>query len=156
MDRITVAIASLDGSETTACLNMLRPYANIAVLVRTERGDALVSSMRHLKPRILLLRIELCTDSDTCLLQTLRRECPETLVLLLAHHSIRRDQLAQAVAIGARGYLDQHDIERRLANAVRLLDGGEAWVPRKMLGTIMEMAFPDRSVTPAIDATHPD
>lgn len=141
MDRITVAIATHDGSEMAACHNTLRHYVNIALFRQTETGEDLVSKTLRLKPRILLLSVELCADPECSILQTLRRECPDTLVLLLAHHSVLNNQLAIAVAVGARGYLEQVDIERLLANAVHRIDCGEAWVPRKMLGKIMTMAF---------------
>lgn len=141
MDRITVAIAAHDGSQMTAVCDTLRHDANIAVFRRVEAGEGLVAQTLRLKPRILLLSVELCGDAECALLHALRRECPETLVLVLVHHSVRDDQLANAVAVGARGYLEQDDIERLLANAVHRVDRGEAWVPRKMLGKIMTMAF---------------
>ena len=142
MESITVAIADPDCSEIVACRSMLQHDRDITVVRQTSSGKGLVSMMLRIKPRILLLSVALCTDAKCSMLQTLRRECPETRVLLLAHHSVQEAMLANALAIGARGYLEQDDIQRLLANTVHGVDRGEAWVPRKMLGKIMSVAFP--------------
>ena len=44
----------------------------------------------------------------------------------------------EALAHGARGYLDKALLTTFLARAVRVVDAGEAWVPRKMVARIMD------------------
>lgn len=142
MERITLAIAYHDSSGTATCRTMLSLDHDITVITRITGGKDLVSRMLRLKPRVLLFSVGLCTDAECSVLQALRHACPDTIVVLLADHSIQEDRLANALAVGARGYLEQGDIERLLANVVHRVAGGEAWVPRKILGKIMTMAFP--------------
>lgn len=142
MENITVAIADPDRSGITACKSLLQHDRDITVVKRTASGKGLVAKMFRLKPRILLLSLGLCTDAECSVLHALRRECPETRVVLLAHQSVQDEWLAHALTIGARGYLERDDIRRLLIIVVHCVDRGEAWVSRKMLGKIMAMAFP--------------
>ena len=48
--------------------------------------------------------------------------------------------MLEALASGARGYLEMSAIEIFLARAVRVIDAGKAWVPRKMVAKIMDRA----------------
>lgn len=141
MERITVAIAAQDGTGMAQCRKTLRHEGEIIVLRQEVASENLVARMRRLKPRILLLSADLCTDAGCSLLQALRRECPGTLVMLVGPHAIEDEQLANALVTGARAYLEQDDLERLLARAVHGVDRGEAWVTRKMLGKIMEMSL---------------
>jgi DNA-binding NarL/FixJ family response regulator len=110
----------------------LKPRANISTLEDT------VARVRRLKPRVLLANMEQCLDEDCAMLVSLQRECPETLVVLLADEPVRETELMQALASGARGCLDQEATSPRLSKVVHMVDRGEAWVPRKMLGKIMD------------------
>lgn len=97
-----------------------------------------VARIKRLKPLVLLVNLNLCTDEDYAFLLSLRRECPEALVVLLADDSIHESQIINALKIGARGYLKYESIQHHLSMAIRVVSRGEAWVPRKMLGDIMD------------------
>jgi DNA-binding NarL/FixJ family response regulator len=43
-----------------------------------------------------------------------------------------------ALSNGARGYLKEKAISSFLPKAVRQVEAGEAWVPRKMVGKIVD------------------
>lgn len=141
MERITVAIAADVGAGMTQCRRMLRLDTRISVLPRATGGEDLVAWMLRLRPRILLMGVHLCTDEDYLVLEELRRACPETRVMLVGHRPIEEDRLARAIVVGAHGYLEQRDLEHFLPTAVHGMDQGEAWVPRKVLGKIMNMAL---------------
>ena len=97
----------------------------------------IVSRTLEIKPRILLCSFDLAADAGYSLLLTLRRECPETLVILLIDYQVQEDQLMPALFNGAVGFLTRASLHSQLPSAVRGVDRGEAWVPRKMLGTIL-------------------
>ncbi len=106
----------------------------------TTAVEDCVAKVRRLKPRVLFATIKQCIDDDYAMLVSLRRECPQTLVVLLADDPDQQeDQVMQALASGARGYLDikSDTFNVNLSKAVHVVDRGEAWVPRKMLGKIM-------------------
>jgi len=97
-----------------------------------------VARIKRLKPLVLLVNLNLCTDDDYALLRSLRRECPWAKMVLLTNDSIHESQIIQALEIGARGYLKYETVQLHLSMAIRVVGRGEAWVPRKMLGNIMD------------------
>jgi DNA-binding NarL/FixJ family response regulator len=97
-----------------------------------------VARIKRLKPLVLLVNLNLCTEEDYAFLLSLRHECPEALMVLLADDSIHESQIIQALEIGARGYLKYEAVQFHLSMAIRVVSRGEAWVPRKMLGNIMD------------------
>ena len=169
MQRITVAIAEENGERCAKFEHSLQGEQGIKVLTnvtsnvgemtvdrrlnpRTNMStiDNVVARIRRLNPRILLANMKLCTEADCAMLVTLRRECPETLVVLLGDEQAPpEDQVMQALASGARGYLnietDSLHLSKsdslHLSKALYVIDRGEAWLPRKMLGNIMNQVL---------------
>ena len=138
MQTITVAIADPDRTELVACKRMLRHERDILVVGQAAACKDVVATVLRLKPRILLFSLGLCSDTDFPLLLALRRECPATRVVLLIDDPVQEERLMHALSIGARGYLTHDAVQLYLAKAVHGVDQGETWVPRKMLGRILE------------------
>lgn len=161
MQMITVVIADEDVERRAKFEKSLQGEEDILVLknATTSEGertidrrlnprkcisaiDNVVAMMRRLNPRILLANLKQCIDEDCAMLVSLRRECPETLVVLLADESVQQeDRVMLALASGARGYLSPEADSHHLLKAVHVIDRGEPWVPRKMLGKIMDQVL---------------
>jgi len=160
MRAITVAIADEDEERRTRFERSLQGEQDIRLLTnRTAEGrisqdrrlrsranitriDDVVARSRRLKPRILFASLQQCTDANCSMLSSLRSECPETLVVMLADESDQHEErILQALASGARGYLNPGVDALHISKAVRVIDRGEAWVPRKMLGKIMDQVL---------------
>lgn len=161
MQAITVAITDEDGGRRAKFERSLQGEQGIEVLANTKTGESdmtgerrlipragitaiedVVARVRRLNPRILLANLKQCTDADCAMLVSLRRECPGTLVVLLADESAQQeDQVMRALAKGARGYLNIEADPAHISKAVHVIDRGEAWVPRKMLGKIMDQVL---------------
>lgn len=97
-----------------------------------------VARIKRLKPLVLLVNLNLCTDEDYALLLSLRSECPDALMVLLTDNSIREDQMLKIMGIGARGYLKHEAVELHISKAIKVVGYGEAWVPRKMMANMMD------------------
>lgn len=157
MQPITVAIADTNRERQASLERSLQGEEGISVLADIASGASEMSSnrrlesrskistienavarIRRLSPRILLANLNQSLAADCSLLVSLRRECPETLVVLLADEPVREEQLMQVMINGARGYLDQKATSPSLSKAIHMVHRGEAWVPRKMLGKIMD------------------
>lgn len=110
----------------------LKPRTNVAA------SEDEVARIKRLKPLVLLVNMNLCTDEDYALLLSLRRECPEALMVLLTDDSVREDQMMKVLEIGARGYLKYETVQFHLSRAIQVVGRGETWVTRKMLGNIMD------------------
>lgn len=161
---VTVAIADTDPGRRTKLEQFLQGEHDIRVLtnilsnegdVSSDRSDIsvrdqtdsdktpsaidqVVARIIQLKPRILFVNLDLSIEGDCALLEALHRECPETRVLLLTDKSVQEEQIIQALANGARGCLSHETDPFYLLKAVRVVDRGEIWVTRRMLGKIMD------------------
>ncbi|ARO86827.1 DNA-binding response regulator [Nitrosospira lacus] len=157
MQTVTVAIAdtnpgrrakleqSLQGGQGIKLLtNVIPEGSNASVGHQLESHadmtsvEEVVARIRQLNPRILFINFDQSTGGDFALLGALQRECPETLVVLLTDKSAQDEQILQALANGARGCLNHEADPFYFLKAVRVVDQGEIWVTRKMLGKIMD------------------
>lgn len=96
-----------------------------------------VARIRRLKPRVLLVSTGQVSDPEYILLTVLRHACPNVLVILLIEEEIEENKILDALASGVRGVLHYGADLLSFSKAVRAVEQGEAWVPRKMLGEIM-------------------
>lgn len=97
-----------------------------------------VARIKRLQPKVMLVNLDLNADEDHALLLSLRSECPEARIVLLTDDTVHESKIFQALEIGAIGYLKNESVVAHLSRAVTVVGRGEAWVPRKMLGSIMD------------------
>ncbi|MCH9638271.1 MAG: DNA-binding response regulator [Betaproteobacteria bacterium] len=113
----------------------LKPRSDLTFL------DDIVARIQRIKPRILLLstQIQQLSGGFCNLLLTLRNQCPETLVVLLIDEEATEvNQLLDALASGARGFLDSKKVNTpSFSKMIKAVDKGEAWVSRKLHGEMM-------------------
>ncbi len=156
MKKVTVAIADADPARRAKLEQSLQGEQDITVLANVLSSEAETSGERRLKPRTDITEIEdviarigrlkprilfVNLDESTggfALLEALYREYPETLLVLLTDKSAKEGEIMQALANGVRGCLDHEAAPSYFIKAVRVVDGGEVWVTRKMLGKIMD------------------
>jgi len=158
MNKVTVAIADTDPTRRANLEQSLQSGEDIMVLTNvmsvsngleasserrlkprtdiTEIEDV-IARIGRLKPRILFVNLDESTGGFA-LLEALYREYPETLMVLLTDKSAKEEEILQALASGVRGCLDYEATPAYLLKAVRVIDRGEVWVTRKMLGKIMD------------------
>jgi DNA-binding NarL/FixJ family response regulator len=130
-----VVIADRTKIGRTSCLRRLRREQGISVVGQAETKGQVVKALR-LKPQILILDWAIFALSGKPLLMLVRRHSPTTKVILLASR-VRPMRLLRALLGGARGYLQRSRIGDSLVKAVRLVNGGEAWVSRAMVPWMM-------------------
>ncbi|MEO7558693.1 MAG: DNA-binding response regulator [Nitrosospira sp.] len=157
MQTVTVAIADTDPGRRAKLEQSLQGGQGIKLLknIILDESDApaehqleshagmtsveeVVARISQLNPRILFINFDQSTEGDFALLGALQRECPETLVVLLTDKSAQDEQILQALANGARGCLNHEADPLYFLKAVRVVDQGEIWVTRKMLGKILD------------------
>jgi two-component system NarL family response regulator len=90
-----------------------------------------------LRPQIVLFDLKMNKRNAVPVLMLLRANSPRTKVILLTGRASDA-QILEAISQGARGYLDPASIRRFLVKAVRIVHGGESWVPRAMVAKIIE------------------
>ncbi|MBI3006939.1 MAG: response regulator transcription factor [candidate division NC10 bacterium] len=137
MTPITVVIADREKASRAACLRLLRPEKGIRVVGEARSGLEAIAAAK-LKPRILLLDVHMAAGNGVALLRILRQKSPRTKVILLTRRASQA-RILDVLAHGARGYLDKKAFRTfLLPKAVRLVDAGQAWVPRKMVAKILD------------------
>ena len=137
MPTITVVIADRHKASRSLSMNTLESEKGIAVVGVARNGLEAMMAAGGIKPRILLINSNLLRGKSDPLLYTLRQKSPKTKMILLTRRASEATIL-EALSIGARGYLKETDIRAFLPQAVRQVEAGEAWVPRKMVLKIVD------------------
>ena len=161
MQMLTVAIADIDRDRRAGYERLLHGEEGITLLssfgqCKGSRNDHTfanrrreqrinmsacedeVARIKRLKPGVMLVNLDIGGEEHHELLLSLRSECPESNIVLLADDSVHENKILQALEIGARGYLNYAAALVHLPMALRAVGRGEAWVPRKMLGRILD------------------
>jgi DNA-binding NarL/FixJ family response regulator len=137
MRHITVLIVDKDQARRTRCLRLLRPEKDILVVGEVRSAIEAVKAANTLRPRILLLAWSLLRNNGVSLLSLFRKNSPKTSIILLPDRA-SEGLILDAISHGARGYLSQKVLPALLTKAVRVVAEGEAWVPRAMVGRIID------------------
>jgi DNA-binding NarL/FixJ family response regulator len=137
MPPITVLIADGDKTSRTRSLNTLQPEKGISVVGVARNGLEALLAADGLKPNILLLNLNLFKGKGDNLLRALLRKSPLTKTILLTRRA-SGGPILEALTQGALGYLKEKAIDDFLPKAVRQVEAGEAWVPRKMAARIVD------------------
>jgi DNA-binding NarL/FixJ family response regulator len=137
MRPITVIEAEREKADRAAWVELLAPEPGIRVVGEARSGLEVISVTARFRPRVLLLDVGLASAPGAALIPALRQKSPQTKVILLTEGT-NQARTIDALAHGARGYLDKSLVAKFLPRAVRVVDAGEAWVPRKMVAKIMD------------------
>ena len=137
MAPITVVLADQDAARRAACRRLLRSQKGIRVVRETPSALEAIALTARARPRILLLSLGVSRGNGAAVLSALLRRSPRTKVILLTTRPTEA-RILDALSRGARGYLEQGMLRTFLPKAVRAVDAGEVWVPRKMVGRILD------------------
>jgi DNA-binding NarL/FixJ family response regulator len=145
MPKITVLIADADKTSRARSLNILQAESGISIVGVARNGLEAIWAADGLKPHILLLNWNLFRGKGDNLLRALRRKSPRTKMILLTRRA-SQTLILEALSQGALGYLNEKAISSFLLKAVRQVEAGEAWVPRKMAASMVDRLVCQSSV----------
>jgi DNA-binding NarL/FixJ family response regulator len=137
MPAITVLVASPERRTRRSCLELLAEQRGVRVVGDARTGLQTLAMVGMLKPRVLVLDQGLSRDNGRSLLPAIRQRHPGTRVILLTGADADAHTL-DALSLGARGCLSWDACATFLLAAVKAVDAGEAWVPRKMVAQLMD------------------
>ena len=140
MPPISVLVASSERSVRKACQDQLADSPGVRVVGEARSGLQTLAMVGMLRPRIVLLDLSLWRPGGRPLIPAIRLKHPGTRVILLTQ-SESDGQMLDALSLGARGCLARDALPTFLLTAVRAIDAGEAWVPRKMVAQLMDRLF---------------
>ncbi|HEY1351480.1 MAG TPA: response regulator transcription factor [Ktedonobacteraceae bacterium] len=115
---------------------LLSLEADLCVIDEAVNGFEAVQKVRQLQPAVVLMDISMPVVDGIAVTQQISREFPAIAVIMLTMH--RQDQqVLQAIASGARGYLLKTTSSQELAQTIRRVYAGEVWIEPELTGTIV-------------------
>ena len=140
--RISVVVSARGQARNAACLQLLQRDRGIRVVGRVRGALDTIRMAGRLKPRVLLLDLEVASRDGAAVLRLIRRRSPGTRVILLTARTSGERALDALGRGGAHGYLERRALRAFLPEAVRAVVAGEGWVPRKLIGKIVDRLVP--------------
>ena len=142
MPPITVAVADCKKSGRAACIRVLRAQRGIQVVAEARNGLEAMAAVAKLRPRILLLHLNSLRGAKINFIRALHQHNNRIKVILLTRR-VPQEWILEALSHGVRGYLKENRINTLLPKAVRKVEAGEAWVPRRTVCKIIDRLTSD-------------
>jgi len=106
---------------------ILNEQADIQVVAQAEDGESAVELYRRERPDVALVDLRMPKVEGTQVVERIRREFPEAVVVVLTSFGTD-DDIDRALVAGAKGYLLKDVGPGDLVACVRKVHGGGTWV----------------------------
>ncbi|MDQ5872243.1 MAG: response regulator transcription factor [Acidobacteriota bacterium] len=137
MPSVTILIADSEKSSRAAATRAIQSLRGMRVVGEAGTGIEAVSMTGRLKPRVVLLDLNLSSEFGASLISVLRRKSARTRVILLVGR-VSEARMIEALSHGAVGCVTKKDMSRFLPEALEAVASGEAWMSRKLIPKIMD------------------
>ena len=134
---VPILIADSEKSSRAAATRTIQSLRGMRVVGEATTGIEAVSMTGRLKPRVVLLDLNLSSELGATLISVLRRKSPRTRVILLVGRASEA-RIIEALSHGAVGCVDKKYMARFLPEALEAVSSGEAWMSRKLIPKIMD------------------
>jgi DNA-binding NarL/FixJ family response regulator len=137
MKRITVLLAEDHQIVREGFRSLLKHERDIEVVGEAETGRQAVQLTRKLSPSVVVMDIAMPLLNGLEATRQIRKDFPETKVLILSAHS--DDAYVEQVAtLGAAGFLVKQTSSHELATAIRKIHGGETFFSASVLKRVQD------------------
>ena len=144
-NQIRVLIADDHAIVREGLRQILADTKDIVVAGDAENGLDAIKLVRAADCQVLLLDISMPDRSGIEVLKQLRKECPQTAVLMLSMH--REDQYAiRSLKAGAAGYLNKQSAPAELVNAIRQVAAGRKYVSTALAQELANQVNDDHDI----------
>ena len=137
MPSVTILIADSEKSSRAAATRAIQSLRGMRVVGEARTGLEAVSLTGRLKPRVVLLDLNLSSEFGASLISVLRRKSSRTRVILLVGRA-SETRMIEALSHGAVGCVAKKYMSRFLPEALEAVASGEAWMSRKLIPKIMD------------------
>jgi DNA-binding NarL/FixJ family response regulator len=134
---ITVVVADREGPRREALLHELAGQDGIRVVADARTVPELVAVAASLKPRVVVLGSSVSGREAAAVTALVRQKSRRTRILVLASPRAPRAWVLDVLGHGACGYLEDDAAPALLARAVRAVDAGQAWMPRRLAAAVL-------------------
>ena len=147
MMRVRIVIADDHALFRAGMRMLLRACEDIQVVAEASDGHAALALAREHRPHVLLMDIGMPGLNGVEAAERVRRELPETRVIILSMHT-SEEYVLRAVQAGAAGYLLKDIAPDELVRAVRQVSRGEMYLSSAVSRYVVE-DYRRRLSTPA-------
>jgi two-component system, NarL family, nitrate/nitrite response regulator NarL len=110
-----------------ALRKLLESQAGLLVVGEASNAREAMDQLRKLKPQVLLLDLHMPQESGMEVLRRMAEARLETRAILLVA-SIEKDQIVEALRLGARGVMLKDTASQMLFRCIRAIMAGEHWI----------------------------
>jgi two-component system, NarL family, response regulator len=110
---------------------------DMTIVAEADGGPRVLELFREHRPDVVLMDLRLRGDSGTRLTTAIRAEFPLARVLVISNYDGDED-IHQALAAGAMGYLFKSVVEDELVDSIREIHGGRPYLPKGVAARLLE------------------
>jgi DNA-binding NarL/FixJ family response regulator len=110
---------------------------DMAIAAEADGGPRVLELFRQHQPDVVLMDLRLKGESGTRLTAAIRAESPAARVLVISNYDGDED-IHQALAAGAMGYLFKSVVEDELVDAIREVNSGRRYLPKGVAARLHE------------------
>ena len=116
---------------------VVNQQADMAIAAEVDGGPRVLELFRAHLPDVVLMDLRLRGESGTRLTSAIRAEFPNARVLVISNYDGDED-IHQALAAGAMGYLFKSVVEDELVDAIREVNAGRRYLPKGVAARLHE------------------
>jgi two-component system, NarL family, nitrate/nitrite response regulator NarL len=134
---VSILIADPERASRAAAARVIQSLRGFRIIGEAQTGQEAVSATARLRPRVILLDMDLSSEFGASLISILRRRSSRSRVILLVGRA-SEDRIVEALSHGAVGCVTKKEIPLFLSNALEAVAAGEAWMSRKLVPKIVD------------------
>lgn len=116
---------------------VISQQADMTLVAETDSGREALELYRRHQPDLILMDMRLHGESGAQATSAIVGEFPAAHVLMISNYEGDED-IRQALAAGAKGYLFKSIVEDELVDAIREVHAGRSYIPKSVAGRLLE------------------
>jgi two-component system response regulator NreC len=137
MEKIRVLLADDHALVRSGLIKLLEPHKDIAIVGEAEDGEEAIRFAKQLHPDVVIIDLSMPKVNGIEAAKTLRRDCPETRVLVLTMHE-NEEYVYQIFRSGAGGYILKNAGRDEIAAAIRAVAKGDRFFSPRVSEIMVE------------------
>ncbi len=134
---VTVLIADDQTLFREGIKDLLEDEKGITVVGEASNGPEVVAMAKKLKPDVILMDIKLPQMDGVSATRVIRKECPQTNVLILSSYEDEA-HVTEAIQAGANGYLSKMLPASELVHALKTFTSEGVMIPQPIMGKLIQ------------------
>ncbi|MBI4655965.1 MAG: response regulator transcription factor [Elusimicrobia bacterium] len=134
---VTVLIADDQTLFREGIKDLLEDEKGIQVIGESSNGPETITLAKKLKPNVILMDIKLPQMDGISATRVIRKECPDTNVLILSGYEDEA-HITEAIQAGANGYLSKMLPASELVHALKTFNSEGVMIPQPIMGKLLQ------------------